>query len=138
MGLISAGCNVDRRPITTRMADVHSNATAYIRGMSGEAPALVGRDAELARLIGWTDDLGTGAGHAVLIEGEPGIGKSFLARATVDEAERRGFRTFWAEGDELGQALPLQPLLDALWDRENSGTPRLRTILRLLRGEVTS
>src|SRR4051812_4041108 len=137
MVLIFERPNAAPPAITTRMADVHPYRTAYIRSMSGDA-ALVGRDAELARLIGWTDDLGSGSGHAVLIEGEPGIGKSFLANATIEAAALRGFQTFWAEGDELGQALPLQPLLDALWDRESGGSPRLRTILRLLRGEVTS
>jgi ATP/maltotriose-dependent transcriptional regulator MalT len=83
-------------------------------------------------------DLGAGTGHAILIEGEPGIGKSSLARATVEIAEQYGYQSFWAEGDELGQALPLQPLLDALREKEAAGEPRLMTILRLLRGEVTN
>jgi ATP/maltotriose-dependent transcriptional regulator MalT len=83
-------------------------------------------------------ELGAGTGRAILIEGEPGIGKSSLARAAVDTAEQFGFQTFWAEGDELGQALPLQPLLDALREKEAAGEPRLLTILRLLRGEVRS
>jgi ATP/maltotriose-dependent transcriptional regulator MalT len=106
--------------------------------MSGEASTLVGRDVELARLIGWTDDLGSGAGRAILIEGEPGIGKSSLVRAATDDAARHGYQVYWAEGDELGQALPLQPLLDALREKEAAGEPRLLTILRLLRGEVVS
>jgi predicted ATPase len=45
------------------------------------ATALVGRDIELALLVGRVDDLISGTGRAVLIEGEPGIGKSSLARA---------------------------------------------------------
>lgn len=98
---------------------------------------LVGRDAEFARLAGWIDDLVTGSGHAVLLEGEPGIGKSSLARAAVAAAEQRGFRCYWAECDELGQALPLQPLVDALLAGETA-EPRLETIQRLLRGELTS
>ncbi len=106
--------------------------------MSGDSTDLVGRDAELARLNEWIDALGAGSGRALLIEGEPGIGKSSLARAAIGLAEQRGYQAFWAEGDELGQALPLQPLLNALRDREATGEPRLVTILRLLRGEVTS
>src|SRR5947209_20441112 len=59
--------------------------------------ALVGRDDELARLVGWVDDLTSGSGHAVLIEGEPGIGKSSLARAT--EIGRASCRErVWSEG----------------------------------------
>jgi DNA-binding CsgD family transcriptional regulator len=104
--------------------------------MPSEARALVGRDAEFSRLIEWLDDLATGTGHAILLEGEPGIGKSSLARATVAAAEQRGFSSYWAECDELGQALPLQPLLDALLPLEGT-EPRLDTIHRLLRGELT-
>jgi tetratricopeptide (TPR) repeat protein len=105
--------------------------------MPGDAHALVGREAELSRLVDWLDDLASGTGHAVLIEGEPGIGKSSLARAAVAAAEHRGFSAYWAECDELGRALPLQPLLEALLSTV-SGEPRLETIQRLLRGELTS
>lgn len=104
--------------------------------MPSDARALVGRDAELTRLIGWLNDLAAGTGHAILLEGEPGIGKSSLAHATVTAAEERSFSVYWAECDELGQALPLQPLLDALLAMESS-EPRLETIQRLLRGELT-
>src|SRR3954447_9287818 len=123
---------------TARMADAPSCVNTYCRTMPGSSPALVGRDAEQSRLTELIMDLGAGAGRAILIEGEPGIGKSSLARAAVETAEQFGFQTFWAEGDELGQALPLQPLLDALRDKEAAGEPRLLTILRLLRGEVRS
>lgn len=71
-----------------------------------------------------------------MIEGEPGIGKSSLARATAAIAEQRGCQVYRAAADELGQALPLQPLLDALRARDSTDEPRLATILRLLQGEV--
>jgi DNA-binding CsgD family transcriptional regulator len=100
------------------------------------ATALVGRDVELAQLRAWVDDLVSGTGHAVLIEGEPGIGKSSLARAVAAIAERQGCQVYRAAADELGQELPLQPLLDALRARETAGEPRLTTILRLLQGEL--
>lgn len=104
--------------------------------MPSDARTLVGRDAELSRLIGWLDDLAAGTGHAILLEGEPGIGKSTLAHATVAAAKERSFSVYWAECDELGLALPLQPLLDALLTMEST-EPRLDTIHRLLRGELT-
>lgn len=122
--------------MTARMADVRHRGKTYIQSMSGDATALVGRDAELTRLHGWLDDLGAGTGRAILIEGEPGIGKSSLARAAIELAEYHGYQSFWADGDELGQLLPLQPLLDALQEKE-AAEARLGTILRLLRGEVS-
>ena len=104
--------------------------------MPSDAYALVGRETEVNRLTGLVDDLAGGTGQAILLEGEPGIGKSSLARSAVAAAEQRGFSAYWAECDELGQALPLQPLLDALLAKETT-EPRLDTIQRLLRGELT-
>jgi len=93
---------------------------------------LVGRDSELALLTGLIKGVALGRGGSVLIEGEPGIGKSALARAAVAEAE---CEVFWGAGDELGQALPLLPFLDGLV-REPSANPRRNTIVGLLRGEA--
>ena len=74
----------------------------------------------------------------MLIEGEPGIGKSTLVRAACAEAAGLGCQVYWGAGDELGQALPLLPILDGLRVREPSGNPRQETIVALLRGEVAS
>src|SRR5580693_2522141 len=79
-----------------------------------------------------------GQGGSLLIEGEPGIGKSSLVRAACAEAADLGCQVFWGAGDELGQALPLLPLLEGLRVREPSANPRRNTILRLLRGELTA
>ena len=73
----------------------------------------------------------------MLIEGEPGIGKSSLMRAALAEAGSRSL-VFWGSGDELGQALPLLPLLEALRVREAPGSPRRKTIVGLLRGELAA
>jgi len=74
----------------------------------------------------------------VLVEGEPGIGKSSLVRAALAEAADPRCPVFWGSGDELGQALPLLPLLEALRVRELAGSPRRSTIVRLLRGELAA
>ena len=104
----------------------------------GLADHLVGRDHELARLISCAVDATAGHGQAVLIEGEPGIGKSTLVQAACTAAAERGCQVFWGAGDELGQALPLLPILDGLRVREPSANPRQETIVALLRGEVAS
>jgi DNA-binding CsgD family transcriptional regulator len=96
---------------------------------------LVGRDSELAMLARLITEAAAGHGSCVLIEGEPGIGKSALVRAAIAETMDLDCQVFWGAGDELGQALPLLPLLDALRVREPSADARRGTILRLLRGE---
>ncbi len=88
----------------------------------------------LARLMA---EVAAGRGGSVLIEGEPGIGKSALMRAALAEAAD-GCPVFWGAGDELGQALPLLPMLEGLRVREPSADPRRNMIVRLLRGEVTT
>jgi DNA-binding CsgD family transcriptional regulator len=102
------------------------------------AGALVGRDSEIALLTGLIKQTARGRGGSVLIEGEPGIGKSALVQAAVAEAQEAGCQVFWGAGDELGQALPLLPVLDALRVREPSANPRRNTIVRLLLGEVAA
>jgi predicted ATPase len=98
---------------------------------------LVGRDAEMTILAGLVAEVARGRGRSVLIEGEPGIGKSALVRAALAETAA-GCQVFWGAGDELGQELPLLPFLDGLRVREPSVSPRRNTILRLLRGELAA
>jgi DNA-binding CsgD family transcriptional regulator len=102
------------------------------------AGALVGRDSEIALLTELVKELSAGRGGSVLIEGEPGIGKSALVRAVVAGAPDAGGQVFWGSCDELGQALPLVPFLDGLRVREPATNLRRNTIVRLLRGEATA
>src|SRR5581483_9875922 len=116
----------------------HKCSGSKVCSMHPVAPAgaLVGRESELALLTGMVKELSAGRGGSVLIEGEPGIGKSALFRAAVTGAAEAGCQVFWGAGDELGQALPLLPFLDGLRVREPSPNPRRGTIVGLLRGEV--
>src|SRR5579871_1735655 len=102
------------------------------------AAVLVGRANELALLDGLLREAARGRGAAVLIEGEPGIGKSALVHAAVTAAPDAGCQVFWGAGDELGTALPLLPFLDALRVREPSVNARRNTIVGLLRGEIAA
>jgi hypothetical protein len=58
-----------------------------------------------------------GLGGVVLVEGEPGIGKSLLLRETADEATKEGFSLAAGAADQLGRAIPFFALRAAL------GTP---------------
>jgi DNA-binding CsgD family transcriptional regulator len=102
------------------------------------AGVLVGRDSELATLARLVKEVAAGRGGSVLVEGEPGIGKSSLVQVALAEAADFGCQVFWAAGDELSQALPLSPLIEGLGVRQPSASPRRSTILGLLRGEVAA
>ena len=121
-------------------ASKRAEPSSKVRFMHPVTPAgtLIGRDSELVLLTGLIREVARGCGGSVLIEGEPGIGKSALVRAAVAEAPEAGCQVFWGAGDELGQALPLLAFLDGLQVREPSANPRRNTILGLLRGEVAA
>jgi transcriptional regulator with XRE-family HTH domain/tetratricopeptide (TPR) repeat protein len=127
-----------RRPIATgrkRKPGQPADATPGAGEPIGRR-ALIGRDGEIAMLAGLMTEVTAGRGGSVLVEGEPGIGKSALVRAALAEAADAGCQVFWGAGDELGQALPLLPLLEGLRVREPSAHPRRNTIVQLLHGEV--
>ncbi|MFC0430098.1 LuxR family transcriptional regulator [Kutzneria buriramensis] len=84
---------------------------------------LVGRAAELDLFRALLRDLVAGRGRSVLVEGEPGIGKSALVNAGLVLAATLGCRVLWAAADELVSRFPLQALRDALTpaERESLG-----------------
>jgi len=99
-----------------------------------EQPLLVGRAAELGRLAGWVAEVAAGYGRAVLVEGEPGIGKSALLAAAAADG-RAGCAVYRGAGEELGQGFPLRPLLDAFDIREPVTDARRRAVLAALRAQ---
>jgi DNA-binding CsgD family transcriptional regulator len=102
------------------------------------AGVLAGRANELALLDGYLRELTRGGGNAVLIEGEPGIGKTTLVRTALANLPGGSCQVFWGTGDELGQEIPLSPFLDALGVRRPSPNARRTRIAGLLRGEVAT
>ncbi len=122
--------------ITTVNLDVAS-AASRIPPLSMDG-LLIGRDDEIALLTSRVREVAAGQGQAVLIEGEPGIGKTALVRTACAEAAQLNCQVFWGAGDELGQTLPLSPFLDGLRTREPIPSPRRETIVALLRGERPS
>jgi tetratricopeptide (TPR) repeat protein len=84
---------------------------------STTGPALVGRSAETATLSAALDEVERGAGRSVLLRGEPGVGKSRLMDAALDEARRRGMRIVKGVGSPVDQSTPFaawQPIFAAL------------------------
>ena len=67
-------------------------------------PALVGRDAELGQLLAALAEARTGP-RVVLVEGEPGIGKTRLVEEVAAEAGAQGCMVLWGRAFE-GTAAP--------------------------------
>ncbi|HEX8977378.1 MAG TPA: AAA family ATPase [Solirubrobacteraceae bacterium] len=68
---------------------------------------LLEREEELSRVVRATAAVAAADGHAVLIEGPSGVGKTALLSASIDHARTRGFDVVSARGGELEGDLPL-------------------------------
>lgn len=92
---------------------------------------LLGRDEEFGDLCGRLDSIDV-RGCAVGLVGEPGVGKSALQAAVVDEARARGFTVLAARGSESETHLPFASLHQVLWPilaRSANLPPRQRDAL---------
>jgi class 3 adenylate cyclase len=96
---------VAERPVESRFAARHGSALV----------PMVGRDEELALLLRhWREAVG-GEGRAVLILGEPGIGKSRLARALRDAAVAPdGAEVVLCQCSPFHTDSPLWPIIQSL------------------------
>lgn len=75
---------------------------------------LVGRDREVAVLGRALDDAAAGHGTSVVVVGEPGIGKSRLARAAADAASARGCAVLVGRAVPSSVAVAFRPLSEAV------------------------
>jgi DNA-binding SARP family transcriptional activator len=76
--------------------------------------AFVGRERELAELVGGLDNAFAGRGRPFLLAGEPGIGKSRLADELIAEAKGRGARVLVGRCWEAGGAPAYWPWVQSL------------------------
>ncbi len=87
---------------------------ASVPGAPTRDVALVGRDEVLTEIAGALVDGAAGRGRLVLITGEPGIGKSSLARAAVSTARTMGLAVGCGTAEESPGAPALWPWAQAL------------------------
>ncbi len=73
---------------------------------------MVGRTEEWGRLTTRLDDLASGIGGTVLIDGEAGIGKTTLLNALATESRRRGWPVLWGRCHEDDLAPALWPWIE--------------------------
>jgi class 3 adenylate cyclase len=107
-----------KEPVRVYRVDGVRLQPGRLRGIQGLVSPMVGRDAELKALNQLCDTVRAGLGRAVIIVGEPGLGKTRLIaewRADVGE-ETKGNPPIWAEGRCLsfGQGLAYHLLINLL------------------------
>ncbi|MEY2533516.1 MAG: eukaryotic-like serine/threonine-protein kinase, partial [bacterium] len=88
------------------------NGSDAIAG-GGELP-LLGRARELGELMSTLEEASAGRGGVVLLSGDPGIGKTRLARALGEQARDAGAQVAWARGWDGGGAPSFWPWLQVL------------------------
>ncbi len=114
------------------VAEIRSPKPGLMARPAGpRSSVMVGREHELASLIGGLDDTAARRGRLFLICGEPGVGKTRLADevATVAEAKRMALMVgHCSEHDEAVAYLPFVEILESFVERPQS-QDRLRAAL---------
>jgi tetratricopeptide (TPR) repeat protein/transcriptional regulator with XRE-family HTH domain len=87
-----------------------------IGGYLGSVPsgALIGRQAELHRMVVAIDEVPGGTGRTMLLAGEPGVGKTRLAQELTLRLHDRGFVIATGRSYEAEQSIPYYSFLDVL------------------------
>ena len=94
-------------------ASTHSRPDP-VTGAGGDATPFVGRNNEYGLLIGLVARLTVGTGYTVLIEGEPGVGKSRLLREVARYAHAQDLPTLATNCYEIERAMSYQPVIDLI------------------------
>jgi DNA-binding CsgD family transcriptional regulator len=96
------------------MIGEHSPVAGENKAPHSEPDPIAGRAAERRAVRDLLDRARRGSGGVLLVEGEPGVGKSRLLREAVDEAAGYGFALAVDAADQLGQVVPFFALRRAL------------------------
>ena len=86
--------------------------TAILQGRRSDAP-FVGRESERRVLVDCMESVLAGSGGVVLVEGEPGVGKTRLTLEAAEDARWRGFEVSWGSC-RPGAIRPFAPLIEVL------------------------
>jgi DNA-binding CsgD family transcriptional regulator/tetratricopeptide (TPR) repeat protein len=125
----------------SRSLSIRQGAGLRAGGQGGETPGMprmggarmMGRDGELEVLTGLARDAASGRGRLVLVEGEPGIGKTSLLRALAEDAAGLFPRAVICAAEEFDQRLPFATVGSGL-EPLAAGDRRAAEVLALIRG----
>ena len=101
-------------------------------GTPAPVPVIRGREAEITILGETLDEVESGRRAVALIEGEPGIGKTRLLDAALEDARGRGIQVATGRALELERTRPFGVMADAFGCARSSPDPRRAAIGELL------
>ena len=89
-----------------------------------DAPVMLfeGRRRDLATILAAMRQLELGQSRVILVTGETGIGKSYLARQASDELAANGFEVAWGRADPVERVVPYAAMAQVLTSLEGSVT----------------
>jgi DNA-binding CsgD family transcriptional regulator len=96
------------------IGNAHGRVVSAVTMPVVNGESFAGHGSQVARLRGLMAAVLAGAGGAVLIEGEQGIGKSALLAAGLSGAAPAGARVLWAAASAVGQPFPLRLMAECL------------------------
>ena len=88
-----------------------------------EPVELVGRAQEAAELERLVGRVAEGQGQAVVVRGEPGIGKTRLVGTALAACERRGFEAYVVAASEMEMRRPRSPEPSCTPERTSARSP---------------
>ena len=131
--LVAADIPAEFPPLRVEDAET-SPSTALDELVRGK---LVGRSAELQQLKRHWDQAQQARGHLVLLSGEPGVGKTRLARELIAQAQASGAAVLRGGCYEFEATTPYLPFVEAIRDWAHRQTPaQLRAALGGLAPEI--
>ncbi len=95
------------------LLDVGRLSPAELGSGVATAGSLIGRKQELVRVLRAWDDVVGGCGRIVLLAGEPGVGKTRLAREAMARAVEHGASVLVGRSFEQQSSIPFFPFTEA-------------------------
>ncbi len=132
-GASGDGRIVGAASLCTQTAPRDLHRLADLGQATSPTPVVRGRDTELASIGVQLDRVRSGVGAVVLVEGEPGMGKTRLLAEAARVARRLEFRVGAGAAEPDAGVVELAPLMTALFDGtdpllERSGLPELHSL----------